>query len=99
MQAMQQQRESMLPPARHCHPMGPYSRRMPRALWWSYGGVAVSYERGTHLLQAMQQQREAMLPPARRAILAARRAQEAFRMKNNNLAIKFNQYANLTSML
>ena len=30
-----------------CAPLGPYSRNMPRALWWSYGGGAVSYERGT----------------------------------------------------
>jgi len=28
-------------------PLGPYSRHMPRALWWSYGRGAVSYERGT----------------------------------------------------
>ena len=28
-------------------PIGPYSRPMPRALWWSSGGGAVSYERGT----------------------------------------------------
>ena len=27
-------------------PLGPYSRPMPRALWWSWG-VAISYERGT----------------------------------------------------
>ena len=31
-------------------PPGPYSRTMPRALWWSYGGGAVSYERGTPVL-------------------------------------------------
>jgi hypothetical protein len=27
-------------------PLGPYSRPMHRALWWSWGG-AVVYERGT----------------------------------------------------
>ena len=27
--------------------LGPYSRNVPRALWWSQGGGAVSYERGT----------------------------------------------------
>jgi len=27
--------------------LGPYSRHMPRALWWSLGGGAVSHERGT----------------------------------------------------
>ena len=26
--------------------LGPCSRTMPRTLWWSYGGGAVSYERG-----------------------------------------------------
>ena len=28
-------------------PLGPYSRTVPRALRWSWGGGAVSYERGT----------------------------------------------------
>ena len=28
-------------------PQGPFSRTIPRALWWPYGGGAVSYERGT----------------------------------------------------
>ena len=28
-------------------PVGHYSRTMPRALWWPWGGGAVSYERGT----------------------------------------------------
>ena len=28
-------------------PPGPYSSRMPRALWWSYGGGGVAYQRGT----------------------------------------------------
>ena len=28
-------------------PVGPYSRTMPRALWWSQGGGALSYVRGT----------------------------------------------------
>ena len=28
----------------------PYSRLVPRALWWSWGGgAAVSYERGNHV--------------------------------------------------
>ena len=27
--------------------VGPYSRTMPKALWWSWGGWAVPYERGT----------------------------------------------------
>ena len=27
--------------------LGPCSRTIPRVIWWSYGGVAVSYERGT----------------------------------------------------
>ena len=27
--------------------LGPYSRTMPVALWWSEGGGAVSFERGT----------------------------------------------------
>ena len=31
---------------RNCPPLGPYSRPMPRPLWWSWGGGAVSYERG-----------------------------------------------------
>ena len=30
-------------------PLGPYSRNMFRALWWSYGGGALSYERGAHV--------------------------------------------------
>ena len=29
------------------HPVGPYSRTMPRLLGWSYGGGAISYERDT----------------------------------------------------
>ena len=28
-------------------PLGPYGRTVPRALWWSQGGSAFSYERGT----------------------------------------------------
>jgi len=32
---------------RNRHPVGPYSRTMPRLLWWPRGGGAVSYERGT----------------------------------------------------
>jgi hypothetical protein len=28
-------------------PLGPCSRNMPRTLWWSYGGWADPYERGT----------------------------------------------------
>ena len=32
--------------------LGPYSRTMPRALWLP-GGVAVSYERGTHVLYVL----------------------------------------------
>ena len=31
---------------RNSAPLGPYSGNMPRALWWSWGGGAVSYERG-----------------------------------------------------
>ena len=34
-------------PIRNSTPLGPYSRTMPRALWWPYEGGAVSYERGT----------------------------------------------------
>jgi hypothetical protein len=34
-------------PPRTLHPLGPYSRFMSRALWCSWGGVEVSYERGT----------------------------------------------------
>ena len=33
---------------RNTPPLGPYSRTKPRVLWWSLGGGAVSYERGTH---------------------------------------------------
>ena len=33
-------------------PLGPYSRIMPRVLWWSSGGGALSYERGTPVLGA-----------------------------------------------
>ena len=30
------------------HPLlGPYSRNIPKVLWWSWVGGAVSYERGT----------------------------------------------------
>ena len=37
------------------HPtLGPYSRPMPRALWWALGGGAVSYERGTPVAGARQ---------------------------------------------
>jgi len=32
---------------RNRHPVGPYSRTMPGLLWWSWGGGAVSYDRGT----------------------------------------------------
>jgi len=32
---------------RNCRAIGPCSRTMPRALSWSYGGGAVSYERGS----------------------------------------------------
>ena len=32
---------------RNRRPLGPYSRDMPRSLWWSWGGGAVSHERGT----------------------------------------------------
>ena len=32
---------------RNSAPLEPYSRNMPRALWWSQGGGTVSYERGT----------------------------------------------------
>jgi hypothetical protein len=32
---------------RNSAPLGPYSRNMSRALWWSYGGGAVSYKQGT----------------------------------------------------
>ena len=31
---------------RNCFPLRPYSRPMPRALWWS-GQLEVSYQRGT----------------------------------------------------
>ena len=37
---------------RNCAPLVPYSRAVPRALWWSQvGGGAVSYERGTKTVQ------------------------------------------------
>ena len=32
--------------------VGPYSRPMPRALWWSKGGGVVFYERGTPVVRA-----------------------------------------------
>ena len=32
---------------RNSNPLGPYSSNMPRALWWSQGAGAVSYQRGT----------------------------------------------------
>ena len=32
---------------RNSAPVGPYRRTMPRLLWRSWGGAAVSYERGT----------------------------------------------------
>ena len=32
---------------KNCPLLGPYSRPVPRALWWSWGGVAISYESGT----------------------------------------------------
>jgi len=35
---------------RNRHPVGPYSRTMPRLIWWCWGGVEVSYERGTPVL-------------------------------------------------
>ena len=30
---------------RNSSPLGPYSRTIPRALWWAWGGGAFSYER------------------------------------------------------
>ena len=36
-----------VPYIRNSAPLGPYSRNIPRALWWSLER-AVSYERGTH---------------------------------------------------
>ena len=36
---------------RNTHLLGPYSRTMPRAPWWSWGGGGVSYERGTTVLK------------------------------------------------
>jgi len=41
------ERHRVTPLIRKRHPIGPYSRTMPRALWKSYGEAAVSYERGT----------------------------------------------------
>ena len=38
---------------RNRHPVGPYSRTMPRLLWWCEGGVAVSFERGTPVLRKL----------------------------------------------
>ena len=32
-------------------PLGPYRRAMPRALWWSQGGEAVSHEGSTPVLE------------------------------------------------
>ena len=32
---------------RNSAPVGPYSRTMPRALWWFQGGAGSSYKRGT----------------------------------------------------
>ena len=43
--AINQYRGSSL--IRKLHPLGPYSRPMPRALSWSLGGGALSYEGGT----------------------------------------------------
>ena len=37
---------------RNSVPLGPYSRTVPRALRWSWGGVAVSYERKKPVFQA-----------------------------------------------
>ena len=37
------------------NPLGPYSRPMPRALWWSWG-VGLSYERGTPVLSLQVQE-------------------------------------------
>ena len=37
-------------------PSGPYSRSMTRALRWSWGGGAVSYERGTPVARASSPQ-------------------------------------------
>ena len=35
-------------PMKNCSPLGPYSRPVPRALWWFWGaGGALSYERGS----------------------------------------------------
>ena len=36
-----------------CPSPGPYSRPMPRPLWWSLEGGAVSYERGTPVSPVM----------------------------------------------
>ena len=35
--------------------LGPYSRTIPRVLWWSCGGGAVSYERGTPVARSLTQ--------------------------------------------
>ena len=48
--------------------LGCYSRLMPRALWWSYGGV-VSYERGT-LVPASATESPASHPPMCRDALS-----------------------------
>ena len=47
------------------HPVGPYSRTMPKLLWWSLGGVAVSYERGTPVLFDPPDRRLATAPAER----------------------------------
>ena len=46
---------------RKCNPLGPYRRALPRALWWSLGGGAFSYERG-HPVQ--DQHGHLLRPPA-----------------------------------
>ena len=48
-------------------PLGPYSRTMPRALWWSQGGGALSYERGTPV--AVPCVRESPIPVRKRLAL------------------------------
>jgi len=44
-------------------PLGPYSGTMPRTLWWSLGGGALFYERGTPVPPPGPSMASAHLPP------------------------------------
>ena len=51
---------------RNSAPLGPYSRNMPRALWWPYRGRALSYERGTPVAKRVQERPSRLCTPALR---------------------------------